>query len=255
MLRGSPTLTITAGAGGASARSRDVPALASHVHVPAGRYRLGEPGDERAVDLDAFAIGAYPVTLAHFARFVDATGGLHDVPGDLTAKLRDSELADHPATDLTFAMVEAFCAWAGVELGAPVRLPTGDEWEAAARGTDARPWPWGDVFDPERCASAEAPTGWTAPVTAHPGGASPFGAFDMAGNVWEWVADRTEDGAWRACRGGSFLDHAWGVRASRPLPADPARATRTTGFRLLIDEGGRCRGSCLTKEGPGEEGR
>jgi len=157
-------------------------------------------------------------------------------------------LADHPATDVTFSLAERFCSWATGVLGVPVRLPTGDEWEAAARGTDGRPWPWGDVFDHERCASAEAPPGWTAPVTAHPGGASPFGAFDLAGNVWEWVLDATEEAAWRACRGGSYLDHAWGVRASRRLSADPARATRTTGFRLVFDEGDGCIGSFVTTE-------
>jgi formylglycine-generating enzyme required for sulfatase activity len=55
--------------------------------------------------------------------------------------------------------------------------------------------------------------------------------------VWEWVSDRTEEGAWRAVRGGSYLDHAWGVRAARVLAADPARATSTTGFRIVIDPG------------------
>ena len=253
MQRGSPALTLTAEPGDATARRRAVPALSEHVHVPAGRYRLGEPGDERDVELPAFAIGAWPVVTAHLERFVTETGV--DVAPGLAAKLRDAELADHPATDVTFAMAEAFCAWATGELGASVRLPTGDEWEAAARGTDARPWPWGEVFDPDRCASAEAPTGWTAPVTAHPGGASPFGAVDLAGNVWEWVLDRTEDGTWRACRGGSHLDHAWGVRASRQLAADPARATRTTGFRILIDEGTACIGDRIGSDGPREEVR
>ena len=92
----------------------------------------------------------------------------------------------------------------------------------------------GDVFDPERCACVESGCGWTVPVTAHPKGAGPFGAEQLSGNVWEWVADRREDG-WRTVRGGSWLDHAWGVRASRALAADPERATPTTGFRLAID--------------------
>jgi formylglycine-generating enzyme required for sulfatase activity len=208
-----------------------VPALDATVELAAGTYRLGEPGAERDVTLTAVRIGRWPVVNAALARFVHATG--RDVASACAGKLADPLLADHPATDVTYADAAAFCAWAAG------RLPTGDEWEAAARGEDGRAWPWGEVFDPERCACVESGWGWTAPVTAHPAGASPCGAEQLAGNVWEWVSDATEDGAWRAVRGGSYLDHAWGVRAARVLAGDPARATRTTGFRLAIDPGSR----------------
>jgi formylglycine-generating enzyme required for sulfatase activity len=190
-------------------------------------YRLGEPGAEREVAVDAVRIGRWPVVNAEVSRFVAATG--RPVSPRLERKLADPQLADHPATDVTYADAEAFCAWAGG------RLPTGDEWEAAARGRDGRPWPWGEVFEAELCACVESGWGWTAPVTAHPEGAGPSGAEQLAGNVWEWVSDRTQDGAWRAVRGGSYLDHAWGVRAARVLSADPARGTATTGLRIVID--------------------
>jgi formylglycine-generating enzyme required for sulfatase activity len=212
--------------------------LGAHVHVPSGSYPLGGPGDAWVVRLPDFAIGAWPVTNALMRRFARA-GGLADGVAS-AAKLADPALEEHPATDVTFRSAEAFCRWASDRLGARIRLPTGDEWEAAARGPEGLTWPWGDVFDSERCASAETAPGWTTPVTAHPGGASPFGTFDMAGNVWEWVTDPTEGGAWRACRGGSYLDFAWGVRASRSQPADPDRATGTTGFRLLIEGAHPC---------------
>ena len=200
-----------------------------HVELTAGTYRVGEPGAEREVALPAVRIGRFPVVNEQVARFVAETG--RPVAPALARKLADPQLADHPATDLTFEEADARCAWAGG------RLPTGDEWEAAARGPDGRAWPWGEVFEAERCACVESGWGWTAPVTAHPEGASPCGAQQLAGNVWEWVSDRTEEGAWRAVRGGSYLDHAWGVRAARVLAADPARATSTTGFRIVIDPG------------------
>jgi formylglycine-generating enzyme required for sulfatase activity len=197
------------------------------VGLAPGRYRLGDEGQAREATIAAVAIGRYPVVNEHYARFVAETG--RDAGAVLAAKLADPQLADHPVTDVTFADAQAFCAWAGG------RLPTGAEWEAAARGTDRRPWPWGEVFDPELCACVESGWGWTAPVTRHPDGAAPCGCEQMAGNVWEWVDDATEEGAWRAVRGGSYLDHAWGVCAARALAADPDRATATTGFRLVID--------------------
>ena len=192
------------------------------MELPAGRYRVGEPGEERTVELDDVLIGRWPVTNAEMARFAREMG----LP--VTAKLADPRLADHPVTDVSLADAEAYCYWAGG------RLPTGDEWEAVARGPEGRLFPWGDVFDAERCNSADSGWGWTVPVTAHPQGASPFGAEQLAGNVWEWVAGRTVDG-WATVRGGSYLDTEWGLRCSRALAADPAWPTRTTGFRIAID--------------------
>jgi formylglycine-generating enzyme required for sulfatase activity len=202
-----------------------VPALDAVVTLPAGRYAVGEPGEERVVDLPRVLIGRWPVVNAHLREWR---------PGP---KTDDPQLADHPATDLTRADAHAFCAWASTTLGRHVRLPTGDEWEALARGTDGRPFPWGDVFDEARCACADSAPGWTVPVTAHPGGASPYGAEQLAGNVWEWVSDTTPDG-WGVVRGGCYLDTGWGLRASRALHADPERATGTTGFRIVIGEEG-----------------
>jgi formylglycine-generating enzyme required for sulfatase activity len=210
--------------------AREAPALDALVELPAGRYTLGEPGEARAVEVRSVLLGRWPVAGAHLRAFTQAGGRR------LAPKLDDPQLADHPATEVTRDDAEAFCAWASTVLGRAVRLPSGDEWEALARGPDGRAYPWGDVFDDSRCACAESGWGWTAPVTAHPEGASPFRAEQLAGNVWEWVSDRTPDG-WGVVRGGSYLDTGWGLRASRVLPADPTRATPTTGFRIAIDHG------------------
>ena len=105
-----------------------------HVELAAGTYRVGEPGAEREVALPAVRIGRFPVVNEQVARFVAETR--RPVAPALARKLADPQLADHPATDLTFEEADACCAWAGG------RLPTGDEWEAAARGPDGRAWPW-----------------------------------------------------------------------------------------------------------------
>lgn len=176
------------------------------------------PAVDDVVPVAGILIGRFPVTNAAFARFRPE----HPWAGD-------PQLADHPVVNVTRADALAFCAWLG-----NARLPTRAEWAAAAGpGT----WPWGDTFDPERCNCAEAGWGWTTPVRAHPGGAAPCGAEQLAGNVWEWVADTRADG-WGMLKGGCHLDTAHGVASARELPADPERATRTTGFRIVVEQGG-----------------
>lgn len=162
-------------------------------------------------------IGRFPVTNAAFAAFRP------DHP-----RVADPQLRDHPVVLVTRADASAFCEWAGG------RLPTGAEWEAAARGDDGRPWPWGHTFEADRCNCAEAGWGWTVPVRAHPDGASPCGAEQLCGNVWEWVGDTRADG-WGVLRGGCYLDTQHGLHAARELPADPERATATTGFRIVYE--------------------
>jgi formylglycine-generating enzyme required for sulfatase activity len=203
------------------------------VAVPADVYTLGEPGEERPVPVPSVLLGRFPVTNAQLALFAEDTGWALDRA--MENRLLAMGLADHPATGITYAGAEAVCAWASARTGRRVRLPRGAEWEAAARGRDARAWPWGVSFDPDRCASVEGGAWTTAPVDSHPGGASPCGAEQLAGNVWEWVADDPAGDGWRAVRGGSYLDHAWGLRTSRVLAADPERATHTTGFRVAVD--------------------
>jgi toxoflavin biosynthesis protein ToxD len=216
----------------ASDRTRGIPPLDACAPVGAGVYRLGEAGG-RAVALEAVLIGRWPVTTGHFRAFAEATG--RPIAAGLRRRLGAEQLADHPVTEVTFADAAEFCAWATRVLGRRVRLPRGDEWEAAGRGGDGRAWPWGEVFDPARCNSVESGWGWTVPVRAHPDGAAAGGAEQLAGNVWEWVGDPPDEDGWRTVRGGSYLDTAWGVRCARALSADPDRPTATTGFRIAIE--------------------
>ena len=175
---------------------------ASMVLVPAGEFLMGsDAGDpdehpQRRVYLDAYEIDKYEVTNVQYRRFLLATG--HEPPQswpgryvafrpDRDPDWRGAEYPDgeatHPVVAVNWEDATAYCAWAGK------RLPIEAEWEKAARGTDGRVYPWGEEWDMGRANVGETGLGYTQPVGSYPGGASPYGALDMAGNAWEWVAD------------------------------------------------------------------
>ena len=164
------------------------------VYVPGGEFLMGNDNDsdadnipvdpsrreglsrfvllaaekpEHTVRLQAFLIDKYEVTNAEFRKFRSS----HEFP---------SEKADHPVTGISWHDVRAYAEWAGK------RLPTEAEWEKAARGSDGKKWPWGNIFERNRCNLGTD----AAPVGSFPGDKSPYGVFDMAGNVQEWTASR-----------------------------------------------------------------
>ena len=141
---------------------RSVPGLHEVVAVPAGVYRLGEPGEERDVAVGPVGIGRYPVVNAHVRAFVARPGARWAGRSPLGWPPRSSPTTRRRRS--RFADALAFCAWAG---GAAA-----DRRRVGGRGGGGGPWPWGETFDPERCNCAEAGWGWTAPVRAHPGGAA-----------------------------------------------------------------------------------
>jgi formylglycine-generating enzyme required for sulfatase activity len=156
---------------------------AEMVLVPAGEFTMGsdEYDDEKPIHrvyLDAFYIDTYETTNALYERFARATGRpLPRYWRDATANA-----PSQPVTGVTWDDADAYCTWAGK------RLPTEAEWEKAARGTDSRTYPWGQHWDARR-ANSDHGAGKAAAVGSYVDGASPYGAHDMAGNVWEWVAD------------------------------------------------------------------
>ena len=232
------------------------------VTVPAGAFRMGRddgPDDERPahrVTLADYLIDRYPVTNARFAAFLEAVaaspGGpvrLYDFD-DRDARIHrragrwaaDPGFENHPVVEANWAGALAYCRHHGK------RLPTEAEWEKAARGTDARSYPWGnDAPDGRR---AQYAAGWneTAPVDAFPAGASPYGVHGMAGNAWEWVAsayrpypyradDGREDpapGPVRGTRGGGHDSPAGEITTTqrgRTLSRNPAAGHHNIGFR------------------------
>jgi len=161
------------------------------VYIPAGNFlmgsdeRLPDEGPEHKVYLKGYWIDRYEVTNAQYKKFIDATQ--RRSPSHFRNRTYPSGKGDHPVTEVTWYDAEAYCTWAGK------RLPTDQEWEKAARGTDGRMFPWGNEFDINK---ANTPQRWealkqegdTMPVGSFPDGVSPYGIYDMSGNVWEWTS-------------------------------------------------------------------
>jgi formylglycine-generating enzyme required for sulfatase activity len=140
--------------------------------------------------------------------------------------------SDHPVNCIDWEQAAAYCSWVGK------RLPTEQEWEKAARGTDGRTYPWGNEGPSCETAVMRGARGTgcgqasTAPVASRDRGRSPYGLFDMAGNVHEWTGSVYESGSGaRVLRGGSFQNDASAVRASHREGALPNLRDASIGFR------------------------
>jgi formylglycine-generating enzyme required for sulfatase activity len=220
------------------------------VYVPAGEFLMGSTDDDpdaydyekpqHTVYLDAFWIDRTEVTNAQYRRCVEADAckkpGCWD-DNDLNAP-------DQPVVCVTWNDAQAYAAWVGG------RLPTEAEWEKAARGTDGRIYPWGNR--PPNCSRANYSgcLGKADSVGSYTSGASPYGVLDMAGNVWEWVADRYHEGTYarsparnpqgpdsgdrRAVRGGAFSDDPGVVRCAYRGGGSPNYWGTDVGFRVCV---------------------
>ncbi len=160
--------------------------LESTILIPAGTFKMGTnlisaneaDRPQHTVSLPAYRIDKYPVTNAQYARFVAATG--HRPPLDWKGGRISQDTLLRPVTMVNWFDAAAYAKWAGK------RLPSEAEWEKAARGTDGRRWPWGDLMDPTKL-NTYYNKGTTTDVFTYDNGASPYGVIDMAGNVSEWT--------------------------------------------------------------------
>lgn len=232
--------------------------------VPAGEFLLGSDkrqdigtydDDMAAYDnelpqhrltLRAFQLARFPVTVAEYAYFVQAG---QKQPNNWHSQLTKH---DHPVVNVSWRDASAYAAWLAKTTSHPWRLPSEAEWEKAARwdGRTARIYPWGDTFDQSRCNTHESGIKVTTPVGSYPSGASPCGAQDMAGNIWEWTRsvykpypylltdgreaqDSTDN---RVLRGGSWYDYAGDARAAFRFNISPDYSSSfgSVGVRLAL---------------------
>jgi formylglycine-generating enzyme required for sulfatase activity len=244
-----------------------------YVYVPAGTFRMGDDTKEglarerpaHIVELDAYYISKFEVTNREWRRFRDDSGyddsrywphGLV-VPRDQVPYW--SQPINHgggtpgsdeyPVIGVNWDAATAYCAWLSAKTGKHYRLPTEAEWEKAARGTDGRRYPFGDSIDRRQANYVGAQAFDTVlPVGSLEAGASPFGAYDMAGNLQEWCQDWYDrdyyavsprknpagppKGAYRVVRGGSFFVEPFELRTTARSMAWPSfQGHRMIGFR------------------------
>ncbi len=243
------------------------------IDIPAGKVTLEEGGylnASQTFDVPAFAIAKYPITNAQYAKFIDAGGYSQkrwwtDAGWDAKAKGMDwngkewAETgkvwtqprlwtdakwngAEHPVVGVSWYEAVAFCQWLSEASGAPILLPTEQQWQRAAQGDQGLAYPWGNDFDAARCNTSESKLGTTTPVTQYAGkGDSPFGVTDMAGNVWEWCLTdyyagniEPEGTDVRVLRGGSWDGNSQNARAAFRLRNYPDLRNFNIGLRLVV---------------------
>ena len=234
------------------------------VLIPAGPFPMGVPPGDRdggrdeyprhIVHIDDFYIDKYEVTNGRYLEFVKATN--HRVPQNPKNPTRNlwegtaisESLVDRPVVNVDWADADAYCTWAGR------RLPREAEWEKAAKGNNDWRFPWGNVEPTNKHLNFNQK--WIGektlmPVGSYDAGKSPYGVYEMAGNVWEWVNDYydaryyekspeknprgPESGTKRVIRGAGWQNETPTIRIFTRVDSDPTIRNESTGFRCAAD--------------------
>ena len=223
------------------------------VRIPGGEFQMGsaegkgEPSEhpQHGVRLTSFLIDKTEVTWGQYRRFLAASS--QPPPKSPVWGMPEA----FPASNITWDEARAFCAWVGG------RLPTEAEWERAARGDDARQYPWGNTFDPWRCNTRDGGPHAPTPAAVNPDCVSPYGVLDLAGSVWEWCADwydeayyakspvdnptGPETGRLRVTRGGAWMSADSWTRNTLRQGIEPGWSEPMHGFRCAQDDQGETR--------------
>jgi formylglycine-generating enzyme required for sulfatase activity len=214
----------------------------TRVRVPAGTFQMGSDSgaaDEKPIHRvsgGGFEIDRYEVTNARYAECVRA--GTCKAPSLKSSSVRssyfgDTRFGDYPVIHVSWEQASQFCTWTGG------RLPSEAEWERAARGTqDSRTFPWGESQPDCSRANFAGCVGDTDRVGRREAGMSPYGAFDMAGNVWEWTSD--------------WYDHSYYGSSPEADPKGPAQGTlKVMRGGCWVSGGNSLRTTCRKAELPG----
>jgi len=226
------------------------------IFIPAGEFYFGSRDDDKyamsnetpmqSVDLPAFQMDACPVTNKQYCEFLKKTdpsaqqlGKWIDLENDLEntrCRIKKSEIVGykveegyqkHPVIYVTWHGADAYAQWA------EKRLPTEQEWEKAARGTDARIYPWGNCFDRKLCNTEESGSDGTTEINSFSEGRSPYGCYDMSGNVWEWTSGNDDGEKKFILRGGSWNYNKKYCRCAYRKIELPFNCRNDTGFRCV----------------------
>jgi formylglycine-generating enzyme required for sulfatase activity len=238
------------------------------IYIPAGEFTMGSDkytseGPIQQISLDAYLIDKYLVTNRQFKQFVEETNYQTDAEknhsGEVwtgrrwsndenaTWRLPDGSTPvegreDHPVSQVSYNDAETYCKWAGKD------LPAEAQWEKAARGPGGNTYPWGN-FDPDDSMAnySDSFIEGTTPTIKYEKGQSYYGAFDMAGNLYQWCKDwyvtgierkannptGPGEGTERVLKGGSYSESMDSLRSPNRISADPATSKAIYGFRCV----------------------